>query len=264
MDKIPNQNSILWKYQNPVIIYYHMVTEKTKPYYPDSGINPKIFRSQLIELKKYFNIISLPEALERAKAEKLDKNSMVITIDDGFAECHSVIAPILLEEKIPATFFLIANCIDNKNMMWLNEKQYLKTSVSGIEPVSELLENQKPYLTTQQIQELNNAGFSIGSHSETHPSCDQLGYEELYEEIVDSSISIEKKIDSEVKYFSYPFGRRAKSEYEYKIMENSKLECLIGGKPGLFRKNKSPFWEAYNFERNKSKLLYHLFVNSFF
>ena len=263
MNKIPNKNSLLWKYQNPVILYYHMVSEKMHPYYPNGGINPKDFRDQIKGLKRQFNIISLPEAIERKNANKIDSNSLVIIIDDGFAECHSVIAPILDKEKIPATFFLIADCIDNKNLMWLHEKQYLKQNLSGNEPVSEFLENQKPYLTTQQIREILNAGFSIGSHSQTHPSCDQLNYEEFYKEVVESSKFIGDKIGSEVKYFSYPFGRRAKREFENKIMENSILECLIAGKPRLFRKNEFPFWEAFNFERKKSNLLYHLLVNSF-
>ena len=74
---------------------------------------------------------------------------------------------------------------------------------------------------------------------------------------------LSSKIGTEIKYFSYPFGRRAERDFENKILTQSNIQCLIGGKPKLFRKNTFPYWEAYNFERNKSKLLYHLFVNSF-
>ena len=236
---------------------------------------------------------------------------MVLTIDDGFKECYSVIVPILNEEKIPATFFLIESCIDNKNMMWLHQLEYLQHTLSAEkrnsviqqfliqvngnsnstsdflklakkwinqdkdsfaemiwnlsmnEPIKDWLEENKPYLTTQQIQELISTGFSIGSHSATHPSCNKLSYDELWKEIAGSCKNIGEKLGSEIKYFSYPFGRRAKKEYEIKILENSNLECLIGGKPRLFRKNTFPNWEAYNFERNKSNLLYHLLLNSF-
>jgi peptidoglycan/xylan/chitin deacetylase (PgdA/CDA1 family) len=311
MKKIPSPNSILWKYQNPVIVYYHMVSKKMYPYYPHGSIKPTDFREQIKYLKKTFNIISLPEAVERASSNNLLKNNLVLTIDDGFAECYSVIAPILTEENIPATFFLIDNCIDNENMMWLHQLEYLQQTLStekrnavvqqfsnkinsNSDSVSEFLELSKkwtmkdkdkfaemiwnlaldesnsewmqkhqPYLTIRQIQELINTGFSIGSHSATHPSCDKLNFDELQTEIVDSCRSIGKKIGTEIKYFSYPFGRRAKREIEYQILENSNLECLIGGKPRLFRKNTLPFWEAYNYERNNSNLLYHLFVNSF-
>ena len=307
MNKIPNQNSILWKYQNPVIVYYHMVSEKINPYYSNKSINPDDFRKQVKELKNIFNTIALPEAIEKAKSNHPLNNSLVITIDDGFTECYSTIAPILSEEKIPATFFLIENCIDNQSMMWMHLLEYLQQTLSSEkrnaiiqkflnqnttqsdllklskewnseekdkftkqlwdlsenEPLSEWLQNHQPYLTTNQIKELVNAGFTIGSHSSTHPSCDQLSYDELQKEIEGSCLSISNKIGIDVQYFSYPFGRRANRKYEDKIIRNSNVQCLIAGKPKLFRRKSFPFWEAYNLERKKSNLLYYLLVNSF-
>lgn len=309
--KIPIRNSILWKYQNPVIVYYHIVSEKVHSYYPYGVINPDDFHVQMKNLKRRFNIISLPEAIERASSNNSLKNCLVLTIDDGFKECYSVIAPILTDEKLPATFFLIENCIDNKNMMWLHQLEYLQQTLliekrievsqqflhqigQNSKPDSNLLELSKkwnmkdkdkltkilwdiafeqsnaewlkqyqPYMTNQQIQKLINAGFNIGSHSASHPSCDQLDYDELHNEILWSCKSIGDKLGIEIMYFSYPFGRRANKKFENKILENSNIKCLIGGKPRLFRKKTFPFWEAYNFERNKSNLLYHLLVNSF-
>jgi len=311
MNKIPNQNSLLWKYQNPVIVYCHMVSEQIHPYYPYDSINPIEFREHIKNLKKIFNIISLPEAIERHKLNNHIKNSLILTIDDGFTECYSVIAPILEEERIPATFFLINNCIDNKNMMWIHKLEYLNQSLpkgkkhtiikqffnqtgksnnsetgfmelskqwsttekdnyadiiwnlSLNESIEEWLQKHQPYLTIQQIKELVNAEFNIGSHSSTHPSCDKLNLDELKNEILESSNSIGEKLGTKIKYFSYPFGRRASKNYEDKILKNSNIKCLIGGKPRLLRKNPFPFWEAYNFERKYSNLLYHLFVNSF-
>jgi peptidoglycan/xylan/chitin deacetylase (PgdA/CDA1 family) len=311
MNKIPNYNSILWTYQNPVIIYYHMVSERVQPYYPRGTINPEDFSKQIKYLKKNFTILSLPEAIERASSNNRIKNSLVLTIDDGFTKCHSVIAPILNDEKIPATFFLIENCIDNKSIMWIHQLEYLQQALpkekinevieaftnlkkyksksysslqklakkwnmndkddftdtlwdlSSNESIADWLEQHQPYMNIQQIKELINAGFTIGSHSVSHPSCDQLDYNELKNEIVGSSKHIAEKLGIEINYFAYPFGRRAKREYENRILATSNIQCLIGGKPRLFRKNTFPFWEAYNFEKKNSNLIYHLFVNSF-
>jgi peptidoglycan/xylan/chitin deacetylase (PgdA/CDA1 family) len=311
MNKKLNKNSILWKYQNPVIFYYHLISDIVHPYYPHGAINPSDFHEQIKNLKKRFVIISLPEAIERVVSGNLLKNSLVLTIHDGFKECYSVIAPILADEKIPATFFLIENTINNKNMMWLHQLEYLQQTLSlekrievsqeflhqikkNIKPESNLLElsrkwnmkdkdkfvqiiwnlayaesnsnwlhKNQPYMSIQQIQELIDAGFTIGSHSATHPSCDRLSYEELENEIAGSCKQLRNKLKVEIKYFSYPFGRRAKREYEYKLLEKSNLQCLIGGKPRLFRKNNYLYWEAYNFERNNFNLIYHLLVNSF-
>ena len=311
MKKIINKNSLIWKYQNPAIIYFHMISEKVHPYYPHDTINPDDFRDQIKFLKKHFNIISLPEAIEREESNNSPKNSLVLTIDDGFKECYSVIAPILKEEKIPATFYLIEDCIDNRNMMWLHQLEYLQQTLSEErkndvikaflnktnnnsksysnipeiakewnmkdkdkftdiiwnlsvkESNSEWLQQHQPYMSTQQIQELISAGFTIGSHSASHPSCDLLNFYELEDEIIGSCKRISDKLGIEIKYFSYPFGRRARREFENRILEESNIQCLIGGKPRLFRKDTFPFWEAYNFERNNSTLLYHLLVNSF-
>ena len=311
MNQIINKNSVLWKYQNPVIIYYHMISEKVHPYYPHGAISPNEFKEQIKNLKRVFNIISLPEAIERANSNNSIKNSLVLTIDDGFKECFSIIAPILNDEKVAATFFLINNCIDNSKMMWQHQLEYLQQTLSAEKlfaatkyflnqiddssnPASSLpelskkwemkdkdkftkllwdiafeqsnsewLQQHQPYMSTQQIQELISAGFTIGSHSTTHPYCDQINFDELQNEIVGSCNSIGDKLGIEIKHFSYPFGRRAKKKNENRIIETSNIQCLIGGKPRLFRKNTFPLWEAYNFERDKSKLLYHLLVNSF-
>lgn len=104
------------------IIYYHVVSEKNFPYYfNNKTITPDEFELQINIFKKYYEIISLNEALEFAKNRQSLKNKLVITFDDGFKENYTIIAPILLKYKITGTFFLIGNCLNNKDLMWRNK-----------------------------------------------------------------------------------------------------------------------------------------------
>ncbi|MBI64671.1 MAG: hypothetical protein CMG64_00015 [Candidatus Marinimicrobia bacterium] len=117
------QNFLLkYKSSSLRIVYYHIVSNKNPDYYfKNKAIDISSFMDQINFFKKNFNIIKLSEALKLSKENKSLDKKMVITFDDGFRENYDIIAPILLKEKIPATFFFITDCIDNKNLMWRNK-----------------------------------------------------------------------------------------------------------------------------------------------
>ena len=103
------------------ILYYHMVSEVPLDYYFGNYIEPHIFQKQLKYFKKRYDIISMYDAIDRAERGESLEYCLSITFDDGFSECYSTIAPILLDEKVPATFFLIENSLENRNLMWRNK-----------------------------------------------------------------------------------------------------------------------------------------------
>ena len=122
--KTPSLVKLLLNYKSDSlrIVYYHIVTEKNQPYYFDNkSITPKEFECQINFLKKHYEIISLSEAMLYAKEKKSLKKKLVLTFDDGFTENHTVIAPILSKNNLSAVFYLMSNCIDNKDMMWRNK-----------------------------------------------------------------------------------------------------------------------------------------------
>jgi peptidoglycan/xylan/chitin deacetylase (PgdA/CDA1 family) len=126
--KIPVLQRLLFALgnNNYRILYYHMISEKNPDYYfKEKGIPFAYFKSQIQYFKKRFTFISLDEALDRLNQGLSLKGYMSVTTDDGFVENYTLIAPWLLQEKIPATFFLINDCIDNKNLMWRNKLAYI-------------------------------------------------------------------------------------------------------------------------------------------
>ena len=75
------------------------------------------FENDLDELLHYFEPLSLGDYLEGGRLQK-GKPCMVLSFDDGLAECHDFIAPLLRKKGIPAAFFLNNHFIDNRGLFY--------------------------------------------------------------------------------------------------------------------------------------------------
>lgn len=75
---------------------------------------------QIRTLSRYFNVLPLPEAINRLKEKNLPSKAACITFDDGYADNAENALPILQKYGVPATFFIAAGFIDG-GMMW-NDK----------------------------------------------------------------------------------------------------------------------------------------------
>ncbi|MFK8060279.1 MAG: polysaccharide deacetylase family protein [Polaribacter sp.] len=117
-----NDRLLNYKKDSLRIVYYHMVSNKENKtfYFENKSINPEEFRNHIKFLKSKYEIISLQEAHNLIKLKKEMINKLVLTFDDGFKENYTIIAPILKEENITATFYLMSDFIDNKKLMWRN------------------------------------------------------------------------------------------------------------------------------------------------
>jgi peptidoglycan/xylan/chitin deacetylase (PgdA/CDA1 family) len=117
-----SKNACSYRNDSLRIAYYHIVSDrKYEFYFGNKIISPGVFRQHLTFFQKHFTIVSLQEALHMVDNNESLHRKLVLTFDDGFAENYDVVAPILKEEGLNATFFLIGNCIDNKELMWRNK-----------------------------------------------------------------------------------------------------------------------------------------------
>ena len=282
------------------IIYYHLVTDNDPGYYfSQKAISAVMFKKHIKYFKKHFQIISLDNAINLASDGKPLGGKLVITIDDGFRENHSTIAPILYDEKVDATFFFTTNFIDNNDMMWRNKlllinknkpqnfykilnnisSQYKLPNIKinqnlmqwSLEnwsmelketivnklwsevmsfSVSEYLEENRPYCSRSQIKEIIDSGFGLGSHSLSHPVFSKLNYKEVSKEIIKSSEELSVLSGKNIKYFSYPFGIRAKEKYEDKFFKEQNAEWKFFGINNSFNNfgRNLNVWERDNVE----------------
>jgi len=77
------------------------------------------FREDLDFFLAHYIPIDLESLLKNLRhGNKRDLPCFFLSFDDGFRECHDVIAPILKEKGIPATFFINPAFLDNKELFW--------------------------------------------------------------------------------------------------------------------------------------------------
>ena len=77
----------------------------------------RMFENDLMYLAKNFNLITYDELeAHYSGGTKLKPNSVILTFDDGFSECFSIVRPLLLKHGIPCTFFIPTSLMNNGGM----------------------------------------------------------------------------------------------------------------------------------------------------
>jgi peptidoglycan/xylan/chitin deacetylase (PgdA/CDA1 family) len=73
-----------------------------------------------------FTLINLNDLLSFVKNDtSLPPNALLLTFDDGFREVYDIVAPILLNKGISATFFISSSFTDNKSLCYQHKASLL-------------------------------------------------------------------------------------------------------------------------------------------
>ena len=146
------------------------------------------FISQLEYLKQnryqVITLAQLNEFLEYRKA--IPAKSVVITMDDAYRSIYDIAYPLLKKYGYPATLFVYTDFVQ-------------ATSIA---------------MTWDQLLEMKNDEFEIGSHSITHADLtlkkegetDQAFQARIRHEIVGSKKIIDQKLNQNTVFFAYPYG----------------------------------------------------------
>jgi len=106
-----------------LVVYYHLVSDEIVPHtrhlYRHKGIRQ--FIDDLDFLAAHYTPVALPEVLRGANC----RNGFLMTFDDGLRETYDVIAPILVDKGIPATFFVSSAFIDNEQLCYQHQASVL-------------------------------------------------------------------------------------------------------------------------------------------
>lgn len=150
----------------PLIAYYHLVSNDNPLHTSELYLHKDVknFVIDLHFLSKYFtpsSIISLSGSTANNKNNR--KNNFYLTFDDGFREMHDIVAPILLKNGIPATFFINSAFTDNRSMCYQHKAslitkhlQFHTVSKSTLSKLNQVLPQAKQSLP------LSNRILSIG------------------------------------------------------------------------------------------------------
>ena len=84
------------------------------------------FESMLQMIRKYYHPLTLSEAVRKIRAgESFERDTVVLTFDDGYLDVYQHAYPLLLKYDIPATLFLTTGVIgDEVRYLWWDEIDY--------------------------------------------------------------------------------------------------------------------------------------------
>ena len=100
-----------------IILSYHGVTAS-----PDDPhglfLDPKVFAQQMSHLRTHYRPLSLTDLARHAQRGTLPPRAVALTFDDGYHDALTTVSPILLRNKIPATFFVTTSSLAAGQEHW--------------------------------------------------------------------------------------------------------------------------------------------------
>ena len=97
------------------VLIYHRVGSAADPLRPRMATADE-FRRQMRVLARYFRPCGLAEGIRLLRDGRLPARSVAVTFDDGYADNVRIALPILLETRVPATFFIATSYLDGGRM----------------------------------------------------------------------------------------------------------------------------------------------------
>jgi len=163
----------------------------------DEHLDANYFEDQLKIISKQSTIVPFTEAVQLLNSRKTINHSLVaFSYDDGFAECHSHIAPVLEKFNGYACFFICPNFIDgNKEYteLFLSEKVHQKFF--------------KQPMNWLQIEDLTKRGHTIGAHTMDHIRVSEINnIEDIHYQIGGCKSVIESHTKVDCEYFAFTYG----------------------------------------------------------
>ncbi len=97
-------------------VCYHMVSDRALPHLKHYRfLDPTSFGADLDYLAAHFELLTYEELARRRRSMLPNRsNALVLTFDDGFAECATRVAPLLQRRGFRCVFFVITDLIDNR------------------------------------------------------------------------------------------------------------------------------------------------------
>jgi peptidoglycan/xylan/chitin deacetylase (PgdA/CDA1 family) len=173
------------------VLCYHAVSERWPA---DFAVTPGELESQLQHLvDRGYRGVTFTEAVTRSDPGRV----VAVTFDDAFRSVLELARPILDRLGMPATMFAPTEFVGTgRPMAWPGIDEWVESPYS-----SELLP-----LTWKELTELSEAGWEIGSHSQTHPRLTQLDDAALERELRESKAECERRLARPCTSIAYPFG----------------------------------------------------------
>lgn len=185
------------------IFYYHRVADLgfRDPQIDDWNVTPKLFESQIAKLAEFTEIVPLIDLRHRLGARTANAKTLVcLTFDDGYANFHSQVLPILKRYQAPATAFVVTGSIGSPQPMPFD---HWATQNSRRVPA----ESWRP-LNWSELENCAASGLvTIGAHSHRHLRGSQCTPGQMADEAGESRALLLSRLgDVHGTQYAYPYG----------------------------------------------------------
>ena len=152
-----------------VILCYHGIARATAADDPEFlRVDPDRFREQVDFLARSgFAFVTVAELASRLDGGPPPAGLAALSFDDGLADNHEVLLPILRRYGIPASVYVITGQI-GRPYPWMPAHAGARL------------------MTESELRDLAAAGVELGAHTVTHPDLSTLGRDECLREMIDS------------------------------------------------------------------------------
>ena len=97
------------------VLIFHRVRAEADPLFPEE-LTAAGFAELCGWLTRWFNVLALPEAVQRLREGRLPQRAAALTFDDGYADNHDIALPLLQRAGLPCTFFVATGFLDGGRM----------------------------------------------------------------------------------------------------------------------------------------------------
>jgi len=169
--------------QVPILMYHYIRTPpspRVDPLGYRLSVSPEVFQTQMDWLSGHgYHAVNFNQVRAYfAGAAPLPSRPVVITLDDGYADLYTTALPILEAHHFTAVAYIVSGFI-----------------------------NQRGYVTSDEVVELDRAGIEIGSHTVSHPDLARMSFASAMFQVAEAKHVLEALVDHPVLDFAYPSGR---------------------------------------------------------
>lgn len=172
-----------------MVLFYHRVADV----HPNDWTMSRLcFGRQMDWLCKHVDLVSLSEAQRRIRDGHNQRPAVAVTFDDGYAENCEFALPLLIQRRIPCTYFV--------SLQHVTRHQPFPHDVASATPL--------PPNTIDELRWMVEQGIQIGAHTRTHADLGSVhDIDHLYDELVASRQELEQIIGQAVPFFAFPYGQ---------------------------------------------------------
>jgi peptidoglycan/xylan/chitin deacetylase (PgdA/CDA1 family) len=182
-----------------LVLCYHAVSER----FPASlSVTPAAFERQLdLLVRAGYRGVTFAEAVRASEGR-----CVAITFDDAYLSVLELGKPLLDAVGYPASVYAPTAYLDSpeRPLSWDGIDNWI-----GGPHERELLP-----LSWDQLGDLADAGWEVGSHTHTHPHLTALDDDALGSELVESRAAVEARLGRPCPTLAYPYG-----DYDERVVE---------------------------------------------